>query len=84
MKVKNLIVGAGLAGLTLAERLANVKKQRVLVIDRRNHIGGNVYDYDDGGILVHKYGAHIFFIPMIKKCGIISINLADSIPICTR
>ncbi|WP_300972313.1 NAD(P)-binding protein [uncultured Helicobacter sp.] len=40
MKVKNLIVGAGLAGLTLAERLANVKKQRVLVIDRRNHIGG--------------------------------------------
>lgn len=60
MKVKNLIVGAGLAGLTLAERLANVKGEEVLVIDRRDNIGGNVYDYDCDGILVHKYGTHIF------------------------
>ncbi|TLD96173.1 UDP-galactopyranose mutase [Helicobacter jaachi] len=58
--MRNLIVGAGLSGLTLAERLANVKGERVVVIDRRNHIGGNVYDYDEGGILVHKYGTHIF------------------------
>lgn len=60
MKVKNCIVGAGLAGLTLAERLANVRGESVLLIDRRGHIGGNVYDYEDGGILVHKYGTHIF------------------------
>ncbi len=60
MKVQNLIVGAGLAGITLAERLANVKKQEVLLLDRRPHIGGNAYDYDDGGILVHQYGTHIF------------------------
>ncbi|MCX2717301.1 UDP-galactopyranose mutase [Helicobacter sp. MIT 21-1697] len=60
MKAKNCIVGAGLAGLTLAERLANVRGESVLLIDRRNHIGGNVYDYDDEGILVHQYGTHIF------------------------
>lgn len=60
MKVTNLIVGAGLSGLTLAERLANIKGEDVLIIERRNHIGGNVYDYDEDGILVHKYGTHIF------------------------
>ena len=60
MKVKNCIIGAGLAGLTLAERLANVRGESVLLVDRRGHIGGNVYDYDDEGILVHKYGTHIF------------------------
>lgn len=60
MKVKNCIVGAGLAGLTLAERLANIKGESVLLIDRRAHIGGNVYDYLWGGVLVHKYGTHIF------------------------
>lgn len=60
MKVQNLIVGAGLAGITLAERLANVRGEEVLLIDRRDHIGGNAYDYDDGGILVHQYGTHIF------------------------
>lgn len=57
---KNLIVGAGISGLTLAERLANELKEEVLIIDRRGHIGGNLYDYEDEGILVHKYGAHIF------------------------
>lgn len=56
-----LIVGAGFAGSVLAERLANVYSQRVLIIDRRQHIGGNAYDhYDDAGVLVHKYGPHIF------------------------
>jgi UDP-galactopyranose mutase len=56
-----LIVGAGFAGGVLAERLARGSGKRVLVIDRRFHIGGNAYDhYDDAGILVHKYGPHIF------------------------
>lgn len=56
-----LIVGAGYAGSVLAERLARGSGKQVLVIDRRQHIGGNAYDhYDDSGILVHKYGPHIF------------------------
>lgn len=56
-----LIVGAGFAGSVIAERLARGSNKKVLVIDRRNHIGGNAYDcYDDHGILIHKYGPHIF------------------------
>jgi UDP-galactopyranose mutase len=56
-----LIVGAGFAGSVLAERLAADGDKTVLVVDRRNHIGGNAYDcYDDAGILIHKYGPHIF------------------------
>jgi UDP-galactopyranose mutase len=56
-----LVVGAGFAGSVVAERLARVDGQRVLIVDRRNHIGGNAYDhYNDVGILVHKYGPHIF------------------------
>jgi UDP-galactopyranose mutase len=56
-----LVVGAGFAGSVLAERLATLQDASVLVIDRRNHIAGNAYDfYDDAGILVHKYGPHIF------------------------
>jgi UDP-galactopyranose mutase len=56
-----LVVGAGFAGSVLAERLASQADQRVLVCDVRNHIGGNAYDhYDDAGILVHRYGPHIF------------------------
>src|SRR6476661_9603295 len=56
-----LIVGAGFAGSVLAERLATVANKKVLIIDKRNHIGGNAYDhYDEAGILVHKYGPHIF------------------------
>ena len=56
-----LIVGAGFAGSVLAERLASASGQRVLLIDRRPHIGGNAYDhYNDDGILVHRYGPHIF------------------------
>jgi UDP-galactopyranose mutase len=55
-----LIVGAGFAGSVLAERLASVGR-KVLVVDKRPHIGGNAYDhYDDAGVLVHKYGPHIF------------------------
>ena len=56
-----LIVGAGFAGSVLAERLANVLGQRVLIVDKRPHIGGNAYDrYDDAGVLIHPYGPHIF------------------------
>ena len=56
-----MIVGAGLAGAVMAERLANKDGKKVLIVDKRNHIGGNTYDYfDKDGILVHKYGPHIF------------------------
>jgi UDP-galactopyranose mutase len=56
-----LIVGAGFAGSVLAERLAADADKRVLLIDRRSHIGGNAYDYyNDAGVLVHLYGPHIF------------------------
>ncbi|MEB3336350.1 MAG: UDP-galactopyranose mutase [Leptolyngbyaceae bacterium] len=56
-----LIVGAGFSGCVLAERLASQLGKQVLIVDRRNHIGGNAYDhYDPAGILVHKYGPHIF------------------------
>jgi UDP-galactopyranose mutase len=56
-----LIVGAGFAGSVLAERLARGSGKKVLLVDRRPHIGGNAYDhYNDAGILVHKYGPHIF------------------------
>jgi len=56
-----LVVGAGFAGSVLAERLASVLGQRVLLVDKRPHIGGNAYDrHDDAGLLVHPYGPHIF------------------------
>ena len=61
MKLKYVIVGAGLAGLTVAERIANELNEEVLVIEKRGHIGGNVYDsYNEDGILIHNYGPHIF------------------------
>jgi UDP-galactopyranose mutase len=56
-----LVVGAGFAGSVVAERLASEHGKRVLVIDRRAHAGGNAYDFvNDAGVLVHKYGPHIF------------------------
>ena len=56
-----LIVGAGFAGSVLAERLASQAGKKILIIDTRSHIAGNAYDhYNDDGILVHKYGPHIF------------------------
>jgi UDP-galactopyranose mutase len=56
-----LIVGAGFAGSVLAERLASEAGKKVLIVDRRGHIGGNAYDhYNDDGVLVHRYGPHIF------------------------
>ncbi|MTJ09545.1 UDP-galactopyranose mutase [Anabaena sp. UHCC 0204] len=56
-----LIVGAGFSGSVIAERLATQLGKKVLIVDKRNHIGGNAYDhYNEDGILVHKYGPHIF------------------------
>ena len=56
-----VVIGSGLTGCTIAERIANVCGRKVLVIEKRDHIGGNAYDYyDDNGILVQKYGPHGF------------------------
>jgi len=56
-----LIVGAGFAGSVLAERIASQRNETVLVIDKRDHIGGNAYDcLDAAGIMIHQYGPHIF------------------------
>ncbi len=56
-----IIVGAGIAGATVARKLAEEKEKKVLVLERRNHIGGNCYDKpDEHGILIHEYGPHIF------------------------
>lgn len=56
-----LIVGAGLSGAVVAERLAKLGDKRVLVIDQRDHVGGNAFDFvHDSGIAVHRYGPHIF------------------------
>src|SRR5690625_732796 len=61
MKVDYLIVGAGFTGSVLAERIASVLDKKVLVVEKRNHIGGHAYEYyDEFGVLVHKYGPHIF------------------------
>jgi UDP-galactopyranose mutase len=56
-----LVVGAGFAGSVIAERLASQHDARVLVVDRRPHVGGNAYDHlDEAGVLIHQYGPHIF------------------------
>jgi UDP-galactopyranose mutase len=56
-----LIVGCGFAGSVLAERLASEHGARILMIDKRDHVGGNAYDEkDEAGILIHRYGPHIF------------------------
>lgn len=60
-EVDYLIVGCGLAGIVLAERLANELDKTVLIVEKRDHIGGNAHDaYDSAGILIHKYGPHYF------------------------
>jgi UDP-galactopyranose mutase len=56
-----IVVGSGFSGAVIAERIANVLNQKVLIIEKRSHIGGNCYDYrDENNIIVHKYGPHIF------------------------
>ena len=56
-----LVVGAGFAGSVIAERIASERGEKVLVIDRRDHIAGNAYDHpDEAGVMIHRYGPHIF------------------------
>jgi UDP-galactopyranose mutase len=59
---KFLVVGCGLSGVVIAERIANELNEKVVIIEKRNHIGGNCYDYKEQntGILMNKYGAHLF------------------------
>jgi UDP-galactopyranose mutase len=60
-RVDTLVVGAGYAGAIMAERLASQCGRAVLVVDRRDHVAGNAYDYvDEHGVLIHGYGPHIF------------------------
>ncbi|EJC8350023.1 NAD(P)-binding protein, partial [Campylobacter coli] len=61
-KIQNLIVGCGLSGVILARKIAEEKNEKVVIIDRRDHIGGNIYDYKDKdtNITIHKYGPHVF------------------------
>lgn len=67
MKYDYLIVGAGFSGCVLAERIATQLGKKCLIVEKRNHIGGNCYDYyDDSGVLIHKYGPHIFHTQMKK------------------
>ena len=56
-----IIVGAGFAGAVLAERIASQLNKKVLIMDKRDHIGGNCYDeIDASGVLIHTYGPHLF------------------------
>lgn len=56
-----IIIGAGISGIVMAERIANVLNKRVLLVERRDHIGGNCYDEkNEENILIHKYGPHLF------------------------
>ncbi len=56
-----IVIGSGFSGSVIAERGANILNKKVLVIEKRNHTGGNCYDYrTKEGIIVHKYGPHLF------------------------
>ena len=60
-KIKNIVVGAGFSGAVIANLLAEQLNEEVLIIDKKEHIAGNCYDYrDKNGIMIHKYGSHIF------------------------
>ena len=68
-----LIVGAGFAGATVAERLAGHAGKKVLICDKRPHIGGNAFDhYNEHGILIHRYGPHIFHTNSAEVFGYLS------------
>jgi len=61
MKMKNVVVGAGFAGAIIARRIAEELDEEVLVVEKHNHIAGHAYDYyNEHGVLIHKYGPHIF------------------------
>lgn len=59
MKYDYIVVGSGLFGSVFAHEM-HTQNKRVLVLEKRNHIGGNIYTENNNGIQVHKYGAHIF------------------------
>lgn len=60
-KYDAIVIGSGFAGATMAERLANDLSKKVLLIEKREHVGGNMYDYvDETGVITHKYGPHLF------------------------
>lgn len=60
-KVKNLVIGCGFTGATMARKIAEELGESVLVADARDHLAGNSYDYrDEHGIMIHRYGSHIF------------------------
>lgn len=59
--IECIVVGSGLAGVVIAEQIATKLNKKVLIIEKRNHIGGNCYDFkDENNILIHKYGPHLF------------------------
>ena len=61
MENTNLVVGTGFSGAVIANLIANKLDEKVLIIDKKNHIAGNCYDYrDKNGIMIHQYGSHIF------------------------
>ena len=84
IKTDYLIVGCGLYGSVLAERISNVLGKKVIIIDRRDHIAGNCYSLKDAstGIEYHKFGTHTFH-TITKWYGNMLINLLLSIPIDT-
>lgn len=68
-----VVVGSGLAGSTFAERISSQLKKRVLVVEMKKHVAGHCYDYyDKNGILIHKYGPHIFHTEMTKVWNYLS------------
>ncbi|MBQ9245178.1 MAG: UDP-galactopyranose mutase [Elusimicrobiaceae bacterium] len=69
----NLVVGAGFSGASIARKVAEELNEKVVVIDSKNHIAGNAYDYrDKNGIMIHKYGSHIFHTNMANVWNFIS------------
>ena len=59
--IKNLVVGAGFSGAVIANLIASELNEKVLVVDRRGNLAGNSFDFrDKNGIMIHKYGSHIF------------------------
>jgi UDP-galactopyranose mutase len=91
-KYDAIVIGGGLTGCVVARRLAEELGYRVLILEKRNHIGGNLYDYfDDNGILIQKYGPHIFhtnsdeiFHFVSKYCDWKDYNLRCMVHMCGK
>ncbi|MBP3686952.1 MAG: UDP-galactopyranose mutase [Alphaproteobacteria bacterium] len=73
----NLVVGCGLSGATIARKIAEELNEKVIIIDKKSHIAGNTYDYrDKNGIMIHKYGSHIFHTNLENVWGFVN-HFAD-------